>query len=386
MKRKPDRTMLLFSAAGLASSLFLSFAEVKPNRILSGTRLSSMAYFGAGAGLLLLLWAVFVLLSFYRESPAKHRIAMALSSVLLVALLVLTGLSATVQVSGGSSAARVSLQSGTYVSLVCLYILFSTAMGKLKGNRGFKFVLILLVTVSLGLAFYFSLFDSLSIMKEYQVKRAQFSSNLSIHLFLAVGAVVSALLIAVPLGYLAYRKPRLESRIMVPLSILETIPSLSLFGILLVPLATVGNIAIFRSLGIRGIGWAPAYVALTLYALLPIGRNALVGFKNVDRGIIEAARGMGMSRWNILERIEAPLAFPVIFTGIRIALVQALGGAVLAGLVGGGGLGSFVFLGLAEASSDLILLGVIPIVVLTMASDGILKFIAGRLQAGGMTS
>ncbi|HSP46894.1 MAG TPA: ABC transporter permease subunit, partial [Clostridiaceae bacterium] len=188
------------------------------------------------------------------------------------------------------------------------------------------------------------------------------------------------------LGYLAYRKPRLENRVMVPLSILETIPSLSLFGILLVPLATVGNIAIFRSLGIRGIGWAPAYVALSLYALLPIGRNALVGFKNVDRGVIEAARGMGMSRWNILERIEAPLAFPVIFTGIRIALVQALGGAVLAGLVGGGGLGSFVFLGLAEASSDLILLGVIPIVVLTMASDGILKFIAGRLQAGGLTS
>ncbi|HSP48300.1 MAG TPA: hypothetical protein VLN47_09530, partial [Clostridiaceae bacterium] len=116
MKREPDRTMLLFSAVGLASSLLLSFAEVKPNRILSGTRLSSMAYFGAGAGLLFLLWAAFVLLSFYKESPSKHRIAMVLSSALTVALIILTGLSATTQVAGGSSSARVSLQSGIYVS------------------------------------------------------------------------------------------------------------------------------------------------------------------------------------------------------------------------------------------------------------------------------
>lgn len=160
---------------------------------------------------------------------------------------------------------------------------------------------------------------------------------------------------------------------MIPLSIIETIPSLSLFGILLVPLAGLGRLPFFDAIGVSGIGWAPAYIALTLYTLLPIGRNTLTGFYSVDKNVIEAARGMGMSRSQILKKIELPLAFPVIFTGIRIAFIQTIGGAVLAGLVGGGGMGTFVFLGLGEASPDLILLGVLPIVFFTVVLDHLLK-------------
>jgi len=132
---------------------------------------------------------------------------------------------------------------------------------------------------------------------------------------------------------------------------------------------------LFRAIGVSGIGWAPAYVALTLYALLPIARNTLAGFEALEPAVIDAAQGMGMTRSEILRRVELPLALPVVFTGIRIALVQTIGGAVLAGLVGGGGLGSFVFLGLAEASQDLVLLGVIPIVVITVLVDGGLKIL-----------
>lgn len=160
---------------------------------------------------------------------------------------------------------------------------------------------------------------------------------------------------------------------MVPLSIIQTIPSLSLFGILLVPLSGLGEIGFFDALGVSGIGWAPAYIALSLYTLLPIGRNTLTGFYSVGKDVIEAARGMGMSRFQILKKIELALAFPVILTGIRIAFIQTIGGAVLAGLVGGGGMGSFVFLGLGEASPDLILLGVIPIVFFTVLIDYALR-------------
>jgi len=134
---------------------------------------------------------------------------------------------------------------------------------------------------------------------------------------------------------------------------------------------------------VSGIGWAPAFIALTLYGLLPIARNTLAGFRNVDIGVVEAAEGMGMGKGRVLWKIELPLAFPVIFAGIRVALVQAIGGAVLAGLVGGGGLGSFVFLGLAEASSDLVLLGVIPIVLMTLAGDTLMKAAVKRLEIGG---
>ena len=144
---------------------------------------------------------------------------------------------------------------------------------------------------------------------------------------------------------------------------------------MLVPLSGLGQLQLFKAIGVSGIGWAPAFVALTLYTLLPIGRNTLTGFHSINRDVIQAAKGMGMSRRKILRKIEIPLAFPVIFTGIRIAFIQTIGGAVLAGLVGGGGMGSFVFLGLAEASPDLILLGVLPIVFLTVALDYFLKAI-----------
>lgn len=99
----------------------------------------------------------------------------------------------------------------------------------------------------------------------------------------------------------------------------------------------------------------------------------MTGFYSVERNVIEAAKGMGMDRRQVLKKIELPLAFPVIFTGIRIAFIQTIGGAVLAGLVGGGGMGTFVFLGLGEASPDLILLGVLPIVFFTVLLDYILK-------------
>jgi len=227
---------------------------------------------------------------------------------------------------------------------------------------------------------YMGVFDDFSILKEYQIKKNQFVDSFTTHLFLSLGSVTFGSLVAIPLGYLAYRKKHLESAVMVPLSIVETIPSLSLFGILLVPLASLGRIDFFRALGISGIGWAPAFVALSLYTLLPIGRNTLVGFSTVGRDVIEAAQGMGMMRKQIFRKIEFPLALPIIITGVRIALVQTIGGAVLAGLVGGGGLGTFVFLGLAEASPDLVLLGVIPIVLLTLTMDKVLKLLIERIR------
>ena len=215
--------------------------------------------------------------------------------------------------------------------------------------------------------------EELSLIKEYNIKKTQFILILRILAMLTLGSVVTGAIIAIPLGFLAYSKKTLEGKIMVPLSIIETIPSLSLFGILLVPLSGLGKLPFFDAIGVSGIGWAPAYIALTLYTLLPIGRNTLTGFYSVEKNIIEAARGMGMSKGQILKKIELPLAFPVIFTGIRIAFIQTIGGAVLAGLVGGGGMGTFVFLGLGEASPDLILLGVLPIVFFTVFLDYILR-------------
>ena len=282
----------------------------------------------------------------------------------------------------GESSARISFSAGFYVQIFCIYMLYSTYTERIKDHTYIKWIGLLSIV---GVFYYFTntdAFSHLSLVKEYAIKKEQFYDHLRIHALLTFASVITGAIIAIPLGILAYSRKKLEDKIMVPLSIIETIPTFALFGVLLVPLAGLGNLPFFEQIGVSGIGWAPAYVALTLYTLLPIGRNTLTGFHSVDRNVIEAAAGMGMSNRQILQKIELPLAFPVIFTGIRIAFIQTIGGAVLAGLVGGGGLGTFVFLGLGEASPDLILLGVLPIVFFTILLDYILRTIEKII--GGM--
>ncbi|MBP1917744.1 ABC transporter permease [Youngiibacter multivorans] len=382
MNRKPEGTLLLFAAAGIISTFFLDFAEAKPNRILSGLKLGSFKFLGIYAGILVLVFAVVIVSSVLRDGKIRHMISGMAASAGIAVLLLSVGPMAGLAIPAGTSP-RITISSGIYITLLCLYIILGTSMRRLKGHRTLKLVLAAVAALPALFAVASGSYSDLSIMKEYQVKKSQFAGNLETHLFLSFGSTLAAAVIAMPFGYLAYKKPTLEGKIMTPMAFFETIPTLSLFGILMVPLGYLGTIGIFKAIGVSGIGWAPAFIALTLYGLLPIARNTLAGFKNVDAGVVEAAEGMGMGKGRVLWRIELPLAFPVIFAGIRVALVQAIGGAVLAGLVGGGGLGSFVFLGLAEASSDLVLLGVIPIVLMTLTGDSLMKAAVKRLEIGG---
>lgn len=377
LKRAIDKPQMFYSIVAFLALAFLKIVEVKPNRIAGGEKYTAYALIGFPV---LILLGGFVAMAVVSLSPSRRKSLMSIicGALLFVLLMFLMGRKAEA-LSEGSPAIRVSLSMGFYIVLVMLYLLFGHAIkGKDRTSRIIKMIAALVITAVIVMI-YMGSFDTFSIMKEYQIKRNQFIGSVRTHLFLSLGSVLAGALIAIPLGYLAYRKKNLERAVMVPLSIVETIPSLSLFGILLVPLAGLGRISFFRSLGISGIGWAPAFVALTLYTLLPIGRNTLVGFISVSRDVIEAAMGMGMNKSQIFRKIEFPLALPIIITGVRIALVQTIGGAVLAGLVGGGGLGTFVFLGLGEGSPDLVLLGVIPIIFLTLTMDGILKSVIQRI-------
>lgn len=370
MDRIKDKTLLLLSLIGAATLLFIPLITYKPNRISQGEQFGSIEYLGAAVIIIAILWVMLVTLSFYAKNN-KNILVFLVSVVLFIALFW------SIQLNAGnyieSSAARISLSSGFYIQMFLMYILFSTYTERIKGHRIIKILGFISIVSVLGFMFFGGSFSDFSIIKEYNSKKSQFFNNLRIHAILTFSSVITGVIIAVPLGFLAYSKKRLEGKIMVPLSIIETIPSLSLFAIFLVPLSGLGKLAFFDSIGVSGIGWAPAYLALTLYTLLPIGRNTLTGFYSVERNVIEAAKGMGMSKGQVLSKIELPLAFPVIFTGIRIAFIQTIGGAVLAGLVGGGGMGTFVFLGLGEASPDLILLGVLPIVFFTIILDYFLK-------------
>jgi osmoprotectant transport system permease protein len=188
------------------------------------------------------------------------------------------------------------------------------------------------------------------------------------HVWLVGLTMIFAIAIGVPLGILVTRKPWLSKPILGGANIAETIPSLALFGFLL-PVPWLG-----------GRADRLAIAALTLYALLPIIRNTSAGILGVDRAVREAARGMGMTDRQILFQVELPLSFSTMLAGIRIATVLTIGIATIAAAVGAGGLGEFIFRGLAMVNDQLILAGAIPAALLALAADFVLGVIERRLR------
>lgn len=189
------------------------------------------------------------------------------------------------------------------------------------------------------------------------------------HIYLSFIAVAIGIAIALPTGILIARYRRFAEPIIGVTAIFQTIPSLALFGFL-VPLL--------------GIGSPTALIALIIYALLPILRNTYTGITGVDSSVIEAGRGMGMTRTQILRQIELPLALPFIMAGIRTATVLTVGIATLATFVGAGGLGDIIYRGLQSYNNSLVLAGALPVALLAIGFDLILKWIEKRTTPKGL--
>ncbi|WP_293154376.1 MULTISPECIES: ABC transporter permease [unclassified Microcoleus] len=188
------------------------------------------------------------------------------------------------------------------------------------------------------------------------------------HLYLVIVAIVISTIVGIPLGILVTRKPKLKKPILGFANIMQTIPSLALFG-LLIPVPVLG-----------GIGDRTAIIALTLYSLLPIVRNTYTGIIGVDRAIVMAGTGMGMTDMQLLWQVELPLALGVILAGVRVAAVIAIGLATIAAAIGAGGLGVFIFRGVATVNNQLLLAGAIPAALMALAADFGLGFVEARLS------
>jgi osmoprotectant transport system permease protein len=187
------------------------------------------------------------------------------------------------------------------------------------------------------------------------------------HLFLVGISTGVAVAIGLPLGILLTRRPAWRGPVLGIANVFQTIPSLALFGIL-IPLPFIG-----------GIGARTAIVALVVYALLPIIRNTYTGIVGVDPAVREAGRGMGMTDRELLRRVEIPLAAGVILAGIRVATVIGVGVATIAAAVGAGGLGVYIFRGVATVDDTLILAGAVPAALLALAADGLFGVLERRL-------
>ena len=372
--------MLLLAAAAAAAAF--GFVGYAPNRLVSGEPLPvwaaadrfSIAGIAALGAILLAACAMTPSRPLYYATAAS-------AGLLLLLVLAAAGHAAGMLAANAPPAARISLGPAFWVLAVCAALAVADALQRLDAGIAARLgAAAALVSggVLLGLA---DTFDALSIAREYASHRQLFADALQRHMVLVGASAGGAVVIGFPLGIMAVRRPRLQGPLFAGLNVLQTIPSIALFGLLILPLsALVAAMPRLAALGIGGIGVAPALIALVLYALLPIVRNTSAGLAGVEGAVVEAGRGMGLTGRQIFWQVELPLALPVLLAGLRIVTVQAIGLAVVAALIGAGGLGTFVWEGLGQYAVDLVLLGALPAIFLALAADFVLQILSAVLR------
>ena len=384
-RERVDRLGLLLTAAGAVALIGLPFVIFKSNRIVPGeprTLHEVLPLWGALGLQFVLLGDAAVALG---VADARRRLVAALAGIVVLALAVAAAANALTP--PGNKVVRIAPGGASWVLLVCLGLMATDAITRMRPRPLARVLLLVLTLAIAGAALRIGTFDNLSVMREYAVNAGRFPAELLRHVWLAGGSLIAALIVGLPLGILCHRVPRLRPPVLGTLNVIQTIPAIALFGILMAPLgALAARLPAAAALGIRGIGAAPAVVALFLYSLLPIVADTVVGLRRVSRAAVDAALGMGMTGSQVLARIELPLALPVILTGIRVVLVQNIGMVTIAALIGGGGLGTFVFQGIGQNAIDLVLLGAIPIVALAFSASVLLDALIETLERSGSAS
>ena len=208
----------------------------------------------------------------------------------------------------------------------------------------------------------------LSLPRFWSSHRGELATLLAQHVMLVGLSTIAAVAVAVPLGIFAARRPRLAAPLTGIANVVQTIPSLAMFGFLL-PVPLVG-----------GVGARAALVVLFLYGLLPIVRTTIAGLRSIDPSIVEAGVAMGMTDRELLRIVQLPLALPSIIAGIRVAAVVGVGSATIAAAIGAGGLGEYIYRGLSMVDSTVILSGAIPAALLALAVDGLLLWLEASMS------
>jgi osmoprotectant transport system permease protein len=433
---------VLGAVLGVLSAL-LPWLLFRPNRLVQGEGLMVWQLPGVTPWAVVAVWVLLGASGFWRSKARGWLGVAALVAVVLLIGFTLAGSSASLVAQAGEFA-RVSLSGGLWLNVVALYV---AAFGVGRDMRWAGVA----VLVAIVATFAFGWYARLGPAVEYAAVSDTYGTEVLRHFALAIAATLVATGVGVPLGIFAARNPRLEGAVLGGAGLLQTVPSLALFGLLLAPLAWLGrevsvgaallfvgagvllsalvlrarvplgvrapvllvaafsfgillavlvynllsgnleNAAAFvqinqplSSAGVRGIGAAPALVALVIYALLPVVVNTFVGLKSVPEGVVDAAQGMGMNAAQVLTRAELPIALPAILEGIRGAAVLSFGLTTVAALIGGGGLGFFILRGVDASAPDLILIGAAPIVIIALALDAGLRAASAFVTPKGL--
>lgn len=372
--------IFVFAALGL----FSPFVLFRANRIVAGEPRYLLDALPGWTGYLLL--AALLAGAILALLRLDARIRLGVSFAVLILLAIGLGWAVDNVTPEGDKISRTAPAVGFWLELLAFALLAADSVVRL-GLKPLSRIA-LLVAVGLGIAAILlsGIWSDLSVMREYANRADVFWREAGTHIALALGSLFAAALVGLPLGIAIHPTKRVRGVVTGLLSAVQTIPSIALFGLLIAPLAWLAaTVPAAAAIGIAGIGAAPAMLALFLYSLMPVVSNTLAGLDAVPPAANEAARGMGMTDTERLLQIQLPLAFPSILAAIRIVLVQNIGLATVAALIGGGGFGVFVFQGVGQTAMDLVLLGAVPTVALAFASAVILDAAVELVSVKGRT-
>lgn len=348
----------------------LPLGTFRPNRVVRGIPLNAATLLeGKSLTAAVVVLVITAGLYVFRERMWNSMVLLGVPWLLCVApglLMLLLSQASPAWESFDMEVARISLSSGFWLLFAGILILQSGA-----SHGGIMMALTVLIAITVpGVG----LTPHLALYKEFMNIEVTFYAELRRHLTLSLTSAAVALFPGILLGYVCHRHQRLREWIIGAVNLFQVAPTLSLLGLIMIPLTALSrNVPLVADLGIRGVGFAPAFIVLTLYCLLPITANAFSGFDQVESSVIDSAVAIGMTKRQIFRHVLLPLALPVIFSGIRTAVTQNVGNTILAGLIGGGGMGALIFLGLSQSATDLVILGTIPVVLMALILDAVFK-------------
>ena len=358
----------------MAGCLFLPFAELSANRIASGVGLSPFASAGMAWGVVFVGTLVLMLAAAFMPQRWRGLAVLVTAIAAFGALLFATGAASAHLSPQDGSPTRVSVGAGAWIVLAGVGIAWFQGARTTRSRRTKAAAAAAALALLVGAGLFGGL-GTQSLAIEYQNQSDSFWLLVGRHVMLSVGGVALGALVGVPLGIVSARFKPVRSIAMPIVSVIQTVPSLALFGLLMTGLT---------ALALPSIGTVPTLVALTLYSLLPIVRNTFMGIDGVDPAIVSAGLGMGMGRAQLLWRVELPLALPLVLEGLRSALVLTIGIAAVMAIGGANDLGTLIFLGIGSEAMDLVLLGALPMVLLAIVADQIMRALQAAIVSPGL--
>ena len=369
LPRVGDPVVLLLTLLAITACLCTSFMSHAPNRLADGVAYSLWHAPRAPVCVIGAILGALLGASLRRPSPGHALDVLALSIALVFATLVAAGTFAALLTEAGHPAQRQALGVAFWCLLVVAALVLLEAMEDLGWGLAARALVVAGLASGVLACASVGLFDALSITREAASHRAAFIAAFLRHVELVSATIVIAVVVCAPL-IAAVRHGAWRGPIFATLGLLQTIPSIALFGLLIAPLGFLAaHVPALKAIGVSGLGVTPTLVALVLYSAFPLVRMGDAAFAAVPSEVRDAARGLGYGPVRRVLAVDIPLAVPVLLSGLRVVTLQAIGLATIAALIGGGGLGTFVFEGIGQYALDLVLIGAIPVILLALAAD-----------------